>query len=411
MDLRRRPFIPAALALLLLAVFPATVRPQEPAAQAPERGAAALVPPAQGAQEPSAQNAKPGELAMPQEPAPAGQPEPAPALATGGIYTIKQADTLWDISNTFLKDPFLWPLIWKINPYITNPDLIYPGNSLVIPSLAPIERAMEAPPVEAPKPVEREAAPEMPFMGKRVITEKPAEEEEVPAGARLILPEEIAPPLVDKYAMLNAGFVAWEDGSRDIVVGGLDPKSIYSYDDIILVKMRSKEEVNIGDKFLIYEPYKKVRHPETGKPFGKLTKVLGVLQVMAMEPSGIASGRITLSFDAVEQGNLVTPYVEPTLIYPTNEMRSKNITGYILEVRDGRALNGQADFVYLDKGTVDGVEPGDRFTVYLEPRVEGYPNKVIGEVQVFLVKDRTATAVVTKSIDAMARGDRFTFKQ
>jgi hypothetical protein len=288
----------------------------------------------------------------------------------------------------------------------------------VIPSLAPLEKAMEAPAAEAPKevkkeeevPVQREAAPEMPFMGKRVITEKPAEEE-VPAGTRLILPEEVAPPLVDKYSMLNAGFVAWEDGSRDVVVGGLEPKSIYSYDDVILVKMRAKEEVNIGDKFLIYEPYKKVRHPETGKPFGKLTKVLGVLQVTAIEPSGIVSGRITLSFDAVEKGNLVTPYVEPTLVYPTKEARSKNIAGYILEVRDGRTINAQADVVYLDRGTVDGVEPGDRFTVYLEPKIKGYPNKVIGEVQVFLVKDRTATAVVQKSTDAMARGDRITFKQ
>jgi hypothetical protein len=64
-------------------------------------------------------------------------------LDAGGTYTIKQADTLWDISNTFLRDPFLWPLIWKVNPYITNPDLIYPGNTLVIPSLAPIEQAIK----------------------------------------------------------------------------------------------------------------------------------------------------------------------------------------------------------------------------------------------------------------------------
>jgi hypothetical protein len=42
-----------------------------------------------------------------------------------------------------LKDPFLWPFIWKANPYIANPDLIYPGNNLAIPSLAPIERALQ----------------------------------------------------------------------------------------------------------------------------------------------------------------------------------------------------------------------------------------------------------------------------
>ena len=49
------------------------------------------------------------------------------------IYIIVKGDTLWDISNSFLKDPFLWPLIWKVNPYIANPDLIYPGQKIRIP--------------------------------------------------------------------------------------------------------------------------------------------------------------------------------------------------------------------------------------------------------------------------------------
>ncbi|HAR46587.1 MAG TPA: hypothetical protein DCS05_10605, partial [Nitrospiraceae bacterium] len=74
------------------------------------------------------------------------------------IYIIVKGDTLWDISNSFLKDPFLWPLIWKVNPYITNPDLIYPGNKLVIPDLSQIERAMERPAEQATeqeKPGER----------------------------------------------------------------------------------------------------------------------------------------------------------------------------------------------------------------------------------------------------------------
>jgi hypothetical protein len=211
--------------------------------------------------------------------------------------------------------------------------------------------------------------------------------------------------------MLSAGFVARDEGAKNLVVGGIEPKSIFGFNDIILVKMRAKDEVNIGDKLLIYEPYKRVRHPATGKDFGRLTKVLGILQVTAIEPSGILSGRVVLSFDAVESGNMVDPYVEPSLIYPSAETKEKTINGFILEVRDTRAVNGQFDIVYLDKGSVDGVEPGDRFTVYLEPNKRGYPNKVIGEIQVFLVKERTATAVVKKSTDAMAKGDRIMYKQ
>ena len=48
-------------------------------------------------------------------------------------YTVKKGDTLWDISNNELKDPFLWPKVWKENPDIKNPDLIYPGQKIRIP--------------------------------------------------------------------------------------------------------------------------------------------------------------------------------------------------------------------------------------------------------------------------------------
>lgn len=47
-------------------------------------------------------------------------------------YIVQDGDTLWDISETHLQNPFLWPDVWERNPHIVNPHLIYPGDSIAL---------------------------------------------------------------------------------------------------------------------------------------------------------------------------------------------------------------------------------------------------------------------------------------
>ncbi len=47
-------------------------------------------------------------------------------------YVVKEGDTFWDLAFEFTGDPFEWPFLWKGNPHIKNPHLIYPGDQLLI---------------------------------------------------------------------------------------------------------------------------------------------------------------------------------------------------------------------------------------------------------------------------------------
>lgn len=60
-------------------------------------------------------------------------PRPAPNPPTTKKYIVKSGDCLWNIAKYFYGDGSKWPTIHKANSWIKNPNLIYPGQELIIP--------------------------------------------------------------------------------------------------------------------------------------------------------------------------------------------------------------------------------------------------------------------------------------
>jgi len=80
-----------------------------------------------------------------------------------------------------------------------------------------------------------------------------------------------------------------------------------------------------------------------------------------------------------------------------------------VDFKQARQVTAQSEIVYIDRGETDGVALGDRFSVVRQGRRLSFmtknPDEVLAEIKVIGLQPRTATAYVTKSADAIHRGD------
>jgi LysM repeat protein len=84
---------------------------------------------------------------------------PAAAYNSPRIVITRAGDTLSSLAQRYLGNASLWMKIWDVNPEITNPNMIYDGEHIRIPSLDVHITARRLPAQPAPQPSAPQTGP------------------------------------------------------------------------------------------------------------------------------------------------------------------------------------------------------------------------------------------------------------
>ncbi|MES9816296.1 MAG: LysM peptidoglycan-binding domain-containing protein [Candidatus Thiodiazotropha sp.] len=243
-------------------------------------------------------------------------------------YTVVKGDTLWDISSMFLRDPWLWPEVWYVNPQIENPHLIYPGDEIVLtyrdgrPVLQLSRKNSLSPRVRA-TPLDQ-AIPTIPIDA--------------------IAPFLTRPYVVDENELEKAPYIV--HFLDDHIVGGA---GISYYARSIM------EERPI--QYAVVRPEKPYKDPDTGEILGYEALYVGTSE---LKRTGDPAKLLLTSSDmeAIIGDRLIKEQEDEPLIDFQPRVPENPIEGRIISVLNGVTQIGQYNVVVLNKGANVGLEAG-----------------------------------------------------
>ncbi len=312
-------------------------------------------------------------------------------------YVIQKNDTLWGISNSKLEDPFLWPKLWNVNPHINNPDLIHPGDKIIIPSK---EKLAESQPGTQPE-TEKKSTPEVKHKTKKtdIVSALPAVE--TPAK----MPKKY---LVNKNLYISSGWISEDFPSIGKITATPSGRKIAGKNDVVYLGLDNEassidaQNERSKNRFFAIRDIRTVNHPETGKRLGHLIRITGILEIIGIDNT-TSKAKIISSFGEAQVGDSLMSYTEMEPPLAPDVVRTPKMDGYVVASLFSHELSGEGNIVFLDRGQNDGLQAGDVLSVFSGSPVD----RVIGKIQVISMQPTTSAAVVLDSAEEISIGNKW----
>ncbi len=282
------------------------------------------------------------------------------------FHVARHGDTLFDLSSIYLNDPLSWPVLWSYNPQITNPHWIYPGDIVFT-----------------------EAVPQPP------------------------------PPLDLNITGRFYPLAGFYTSSEIDIVGELrfadTGRRLLALLDEVYVEIEEPGNVRVGDRYAINRVLDRVYDDDDNIVAVKYL-VTGAIEIQARHlETELLSAQIVALWDTIERGDVLF-LTQPQRLEIGPVTNSVDLEARIIDHLSPVSSFHEQDYVFINKGWEDGVEPGNRFVIwdrqdegeeiralrtrrldYEEDILPLIPWHVAGEAMVIYTSDQFSTAVITEA--------------
>ena len=333
-------------------------------------------------------------------------------------YTVVKGDTLWDIASRFLKSPWHWPRIWRINEQVANPHLIYPGDVILLrwvdgqPQLTVMRPEKLAPVADAPTPVETVAqdvpvtepvdeGPRAAVGGREKLSPRVRSEDRATA-IPTIPPEVIRPWLIRPLVLNDKDF-----RKAGYITIGRDKRRALGTGDELYARHISDTS---KEYYYVFRKGRPITRRGSQKAIAWEVIYLGDAKMMeagTRQRDHVSKLLITNAVQEILPEDLVLPVgrIPPLPVYQPHAP-AKKVEGAIVLAHNAVAQFGPMQVVVVDLGSKDGMEEGHVLRIWrhvgklrdpLTRRLYQVPDEPTGLLLIFRPFERISYGLVMQA--------------